>query len=192
LKTRNWLSVILVLVLLAVYYIMGTDFLKQRRESQHVSSDIADVTLALAQIPPTPTDLEERLRTAEAELKAAQEFFPEQLNTTVVVKDILQLADSLDVKAVPMVTQPWMVVDVSGNNYSVFRLSVTATGIFTNLVSFIDHLESGEPTTLVIESAQMERPSETPEETDNSWYEVQLDIAVYARAPIDAEKERGE
>jgi hypothetical protein len=192
LKTRNWLSVILVLVLLAVYYIMGTDFLKQRRESQHVSSDIADVTLALTQIPPAPTDLEERLRTAEAELKAAQEFFPEQLNTTVVVKDILQLADSLDVKAVPMVTQPWMVVDVSGNNYSVFRLSVTATGIFTNLVSFIDHLESGEPTTLVIESAQMERPSETPEETDNSWYEVQLDIAVYARAPIEAEKERGE
>jgi hypothetical protein len=189
LKTRNWLSVILVLVLLVVYYLMVTDYLKQRREHQNLSSDIADVTQALAQIPPTPTDLEERLRTAEADLKAAQEFFPEQLNTTAVVKGILQLADSLDVKAVPMVTQPWTVVDVRGNNYSVFRLSVTATGIFSNLVSFINHLESGEPTTLVIESAQMERPSETPDEVDNSLYEVRLEVAVYARAPTITEKE---
>ncbi len=130
----------------------------------------------LALIPPSPPDLDQLLSAARAEYEAAREEFPEDLNTTMIVNGILEIVEETGVKAVPLVTQPWSPESYGDHVYSVFRLSVTASGAFTDLSGFIARLESGEPRTLVIKSLVADRLLEAPGE-----FEAKMEIAVYAR-----------
>jgi len=116
------------------------------------------------------------LSAAQSRLEEAQNSFPDILNTTGIINAILRLADEVGVKAIPLVTQPWAVENISDQDYSVFRLSVTATGTFTKLSGFIHRLETDEPATLVIESLLTDRAPETDEELV-----AELEIVVYAR-----------
>lgn len=180
------------LALLVVYYLMATDYLKQRREHKTLASQITETTQMLAQIPLPPADLEQRLSEAQSSFEATQNSFPDRLNTTRIINAILRLADDVGVKAIPLITQPWTVESISDQNYSVFRLSVTANGTFTKLASFINQLETGEPQTLVIESLLVDRVTDTPGEEGEIPVEAKLAIAVYARPPAADEKEKAE
>jgi Tfp pilus assembly protein PilO len=164
LKTRSWLFIILILVLVAVYYVMGTGYLKQRQEYRAMASRLDEVAQILAQIPAFPTDLEEQLNEAQRSYEAVRDSFPDQMNTTGVINAILGLADDTGVKAIPLITQPWMPININNQDTSVFRLSVTASGEFTRLVDFIDRLETGEPPTLVIESMLVDRTTDITDE----------------------------
>lgn len=182
-KTRKLLIAALVLVLLAVYYIIGTGYMKQRRDNQALASRTEEATQLLAQIPPSPTDLEARLSAAQSSYIETQNSFPAPLNTTQIINGVLRLADEAGVKAVPLVTHPWTTENISDYDYSVFRLSVTATGDFTRVADFIDRLESGGPPTLVIESLHVERVTDVQGEESASPFAAQLEIVVYTRPP---------
>ena len=67
-KSRKLLIVILVIALLAVYYLLGTDYLKQQRDNEALASQIIVEQDILAQIPQPSTDLEMQLSEVEAEL----------------------------------------------------------------------------------------------------------------------------
>lgn len=189
-KTKKILISILVLVLLAVYYLMTTDYLKQRQENQTLASRAEEAAQLLAQIPPSPADLEQRLSAAQSSYAETQNSFPSPLNTTQIINGVLRLADDAGVKAIPLVTQPWTIETISDHDYAVFRLSVTVTGDFTKLVSFIDRLETGEPPTLVIESLLIDGVTDMPGEENALPAAAQLEIVVYARPP--APRENGE
>jgi Tfp pilus assembly protein PilO len=183
LKTRNWLITILVLALVVVYYLMVTDYLKQRRENNTLVSQVAETTQALAVIPLYPDDLAQQLSTAQASFDAARNEFPERPNTTGIINSILRLADDTEVKAIPIITQSWTVENISDYDYAAFRLKVTATGTYAKLVDFISRLETGEPKTLVIESLNAERTTETYGEEETAVFEAKLEVVVYARPP---------
>lgn len=172
------------LALLVVYSLMATDYFKQRREYRAMASRTNEVAQLLAQVPPPATDLEERLSAAQSRLEEAQNSFPNILNTTGIIDAILRLAEEVGVKAIPLVTQPWTVENISDQDYSVFRLSVTATGTLAKLSDFISRLETDEPATLVIESLLMDQATETDAE-----FEAKLDIVVYARPPSPTDNE---
>ena len=74
-KTRRLLIIILIAALLAVYYLIGTDYLKQRNQKATLASQIAVETETLAQIPLPPADLEQRLADAQNGLDAAKNIF---------------------------------------------------------------------------------------------------------------------
>jgi hypothetical protein len=192
LKTRSWLFIILILVLVAVYYVMGTGYLKQRQEYRAMASRLDEVAQILAQIPAFPTDLEEQLNEAQRSYEAVRDSFPDQMNTTGVINGILGLADDTGVKAIPLITQPWMPININNQDTSVFRLSVTASGEFTRLVDFIDRLETGEPPTLVIESMLVDRATDITDEEESLLFVAKLEIAVYARSPAIEENEKVE
>jgi len=177
----------LVLVLLAVYYIMGTGYLEQRREVKALASRAEEAAQMLAQIPPSPADLAERLSEAQSNYEAAQDSFLGQMNTTSIIDTVLRLADEAGVKAIPLITQPWTTENISDLNYAVFRLSITASGDFTGLAGFIDRLGTDEPPTLVIESIVLERATDTGEQV--APFEARLEIAVYARPPAGGQEE---
>jgi hypothetical protein len=170
-----------VVVLLVVYYLMGTAYLKQHRENKTLASQIQEMTLMLAQVPVSPADLEQRLKAAENDFETTRTFFPERLNTTQVVNSILRLAENTGVKAIPLVTQPWSLENVGGYDYSVFRLDISVTGTFTKLVNFINQLETSELQTLIIESLSAERITDNPREEDTIPVGASLAIAIYAR-----------
>lgn len=177
------LITVLVLVLLVVYYLMATDYLKQHRENKTLASQIDEMTQMLAQIPPSANDLEQRLNAAQSDFEATQNSFPDRLSTTRTVDFILKLAEATEVKAIPLVTQPWGIERVGSYDYSVFRVDVSATGSYTNLVKFINQLETSELKTLIIESLSVERLTDKPREGGTIPVEASLAIAVYARPP---------
>jgi hypothetical protein len=194
-KTRKLLIALLAVVLLAVYYIIGTDYLKQRQEHGELSSLISMEKETLAQIPPQPADLETRLSDAQAGLEEAKSTFPERLNSTRIIDVILKLADNIGVKAIPLLTQPWTTESVEGNDYSLLRLHITATGTFIQISDFLSQLENGEITTLVMEQVAIDSPT-TPfggEAVNDGTIEVntRLEIAVYSQSPptIEIEEE---
>jgi hypothetical protein len=186
------LITVLVLVLVAVYYITVTDYLKQHRENKILASQTNEMTQMLAQMPPTPADLEQKLKAAQSDFKATQESLPDRPNTTKTVDFILKLAETTEVKAIPLETQPWDIERVSGYDYPVFRLSISASGTYANLANFINQLESSELKTLIIESLSVERAADKSGEEGTIPVEAKLAIAVYARPPVGDETGKAE
>lgn len=170
---------LLIIILLVVYYSFGTGYLKQRQAQKELTSQIADVTQILAQIPKPPQDLEQRLAVAQANLAAEQNAFPTRMNTTQVINTILELAADCEVKAIPLVTQPWSTEIVGEHDYSVFRLSVVAEGSLPQLLTFISKLENGEFDTLLVENLSVTAESNPSEEAVTLPAAI-LNLAIYA------------
>ena len=174
---------LLIIILLVVYYLLGTGYMKQQKEHEALTSQIADVTQTLREMPKPPQDLEQRLAAAQASLIAEQSAFPDKMNTTQVINSILELADNCEVKAIPLITQPWSIEEVGQHGYYVFRLNVAIEGSLSQLLTFVDELENSEFETLVVEGLKVTRVTEQPEETAEGTVPVtaSLDLAIYAR-----------
>jgi hypothetical protein len=173
--------VILIIILLVVYYSFGTGYLKQRQAQKELTLQIADVTQTLALIPEPPQDLEQRLAIAQANLAAEQNAFPTKMNTTQVINTILELAADCEVKAIPLITQPWSTEMVGEHEYSVFRLSVVAEGSLPQLLTFISQLENGELNTLLVENLSVTTENQ-PSEEAVTLPVATLNLAIYARS----------
>jgi Tfp pilus assembly protein PilO len=186
LKTKKLLIILLVAALLIVYCFLGMGYLKQHNEHKVLASQITEANQTLAQIPKPPDDLEPQLAAARASLDTVENSFPREMSSTKIVNAILKLADNCEVKAIPLTTQPWKEVDISGHSYSVFRLNVAVTGTFAQLVSFLSKLENGEPQTLIVEDLSVTRVAEpsgeegTPEGT--IFVNTSLDLAIYTQS----------
>jgi hypothetical protein len=195
-KTRKLLIVILAVALLAVYYLLGSDYLKQRHEHEALASEIAGANRTLSEIPAPPADLEQRLTDAQAGLCTANETLPEPLNSTRIINVILRLADETGVKAIPLVTQPWTVESIGEVNMSVFRLNIAVKGTFSQVSGFLDRLENGETETLVMEYATIDSITAPfggeGVQDDTAQVDARFDIAVYSRAPAIEVDEEGE
>lgn len=183
------LIAILIISLLVVYYIFGMDYINQRQEREALAFQIATVTQALAQISDPPQDLdnlERLLELAQERLAAEQSTFPSRLNSTEVISTILELANSLGVNAIPLVTQSWATEVVGENNYDVLRFTVAAEGNFSQLVNFVSRLENGEYQTLVVEDLTVDRVTPLSEEETGSGgailFIASFDLAIYAQS----------
>ena len=186
-NTKKLLIPLLIAVLLVVYYLLGTGYLKLRQDNTALASEITDVTQALAEIPASPADLEQRLATARTSLDATINEFPGKLNTTMIVNNILELADDGGVKAIPLSTQPWAIERYGDYDFYVFRLNLAAMGTSAQLVCFLTQLENGEMPTLIIENLSVNKESEmsVAESISESTTQIEanLDIAVYCQSP---------
>lgn len=179
------LITILIIVLLVVYYLLGTGYMKQRQENDALTSLITDITQILGGMPELPQDLEQRLTAVQASLIAEQGAFLVRMSSTEVVDTILKLADDSDVKAIPLVTQPWSTQKVGDHSYDVFRLDVAVEGSFSQLLTFVAKLENGEFKTLLVEDLSVTGVAEQSEGETVSWGTMpvvaSLNLAIYAR-----------
>ncbi len=184
-KTRGLLVAALIIVLLVVYYIVGTDYLKLRSQNRDLALQITDTTGLLAQTQTSAGDLETRLAASRAGLDAAKKAFPQNLNATQIINTILKIARETGVKAVPLVTQDWTGEQVNGFSYQVFRIHINVTADLERLSDFQERLETGEIETLVIEHLEVERVDNVPwgEGVADQSPDVTagMDIAVYSR-----------
>jgi len=178
-KSWKWLVVTLVVALLVVYYILGTDYLEQRRQNRSLASQIPQMEAALAHIPVPATGLEQELADALADLEAAEITFAGETDDTKIVESILRKADKTGVKAVPISTGPWGTESILGRDYAVFQLTISALGDLTHLQDFITQLETDEPETLVIEKLRVAWASSAS--GDNVTAEIEA--VVYAPPP---------
>ncbi len=178
--------VILIIMLSVVYYLFGNDYLSQRQEQKSLTSQLAEVTPTLSQIPEPPQGLEQRLELAQATLAAEQSKLPSEVDTTQVIDTILRLADDCGVKAIPLATEPWTEEKIGEHGYDVFRLSMAVDGGFSQLVDFVKKLENGEFNTLIVEKLSVSRLSQQFEDETVAegimLITANLDLAIYTQS----------
>ena len=179
------LVAVLVFILLIVYAYLGIGYIKQLKERDALSTQITWVGEMLREIPEPATDLSQQLAAAEASLAVEQNEFAREINITEVVNAILELANDCQVKAIPLVTNPWTTQKVNQHDYHVFRLNVAVEGSFSQLVSFIGKLEDGEFKTLIIKELRVSKLSNQSEEghipEDTIPVIAKLDLAIYTQ-----------
>ena len=183
-KSRKTLIILLVVALVAVYYIFGSGYLNTRRSNASLNREIGASTQQLALIPLLPANPTQRQAAASADLQAQLNRFPEELNTTQILNGILKLAQAEGVNAVPLITQQISAISTNGTNYPAFRLSVDAKGTYAQVAGFINDLETSRPSTLVIEDISLAITSANNTNTngiDVTPVDVLLNIAVYSR-----------
>jgi hypothetical protein len=175
---KSWKSfvVLIVVVLLASYYWLGTGLIKENRRNSSLITDIAGLTAVLHMTPGTTPDLDQRLSVAQAGLAAAENTFAGETDDTRIVNSILRMAEEAGVKVVPISTRPWSIEQISGRDYSVFNLTVSVAGDFQQVQSFIRQLENSEPPTLAVKYLKVDRVSADP----GAGITADLDIAAYA------------
>ncbi len=179
------LIAILIIMLLVVYAYFGMGYVRERKEHEALTSQITDISQTLAQIPAPPQDLEQRLETVRASLVAEQSAFPSKMNSTQIIYTILKLANDCEVKAIPLITQPWSMENVGEHDYHVFRLDVAVEGSFSQLVSFLSKLENGEFKTFIVEDLSVTRVTEQSEGQTVTEGTIpvttSLDLAIYTQ-----------
>jgi hypothetical protein len=193
-KKGKLLIILLIVALVVAYYLFGTGYLKLRQENEALASEITSVTGNLMQIPSPPADLEQRLAAAQAAFNATKNEFPEKLNTTQIVNTILELADDVGVKAIPLVTKSWTTESINQHDYSVFRFDVVIRGTSEQLAGFLRRLEHDEIETLVIENLSVNKENEASVKVSISKaatrINASLSIAVYAQSPVAEPEEK--
>jgi Tfp pilus assembly protein PilO len=170
--------IIAIVALLAVYYFLEMDYLRKCQGHEALAAQINGATQTLAQTPEPPQDLEQRLAAAEASLAAVQVDFPRDLNSTQVINSILKLADECQVRVIPLATRPWSLESI-GEGYHVLRINMVIRGSFSQLVSFVSQLESGEFGTIVVEHLSVKGGTGPAVETIPVT--AYLDLAIYTQ-----------
>jgi hypothetical protein len=188
-KSRKIVLILVIAALLVAYYWLGTGYLKERRQNNTLSADITETMLLVAEIPPSDPDLRQRLEAVQAELDTASSTFPVEPNTTAIIKTILQTAENIGIKAIPLVTRPWAIETINDYDVSVFRLNLNVSGTSAQFSDFLYQLENGETPTMIIEYLTVNREDETSFQESlaegSTRIMADLDIAIFAQAPKD-------
>jgi len=173
-----------VFVLLAFACFLQIDYINQQRAQELLRAQIAEATQALGvqkTIPVSIDELESRLAQAKASLVAEEENFPAEMNSTVLIDNILKLAGESGLRATPLVSEPWSVLTVGEHDYNVFRFNLSVGGSFSQLVSLVSKLEDGRFKTLVLEKVSVTVPKESEEASAGVVMPVAatLHLAIY-------------
>ena len=186
-KTGKWLIVVLVIALVAVYYILGTGYLKLRRGDTDLNTQIEAARATLIIMPPAQSGLEQRLADAEARLTVAESSFSGETDDTLIINNILKLAEKTGLTAIPLSTQPWVVENLFNRNYDVFSMTLSLKGDFSNLQDFIQQLENSGMETLVVKDLKIERDpvitSDNVTSVSSDNVTAYIEIAVYNLTP---------
>jgi Tfp pilus assembly protein PilO len=183
--TKKLILIVVILVVVVAYYILGTGYLKGKRQNAALAVDIEETTQLLLEIPSPPTDLEERLEAVRTELDSTLNRLPAETNTTKIINYILQLGESSGVKVIPIITKSWETEDYDGYEISVFRLNLSVHGTSYQFRQFLSSLECAEFETLIIQNLQINRHDDSLylKSISSGSVEVHTDIqlAVYGR-----------
>ena len=76
------LIILLVIILLVAYAYFGMDYMKQHEKHEALTSQISDVSQAIAQMPEPPEELEQQLAAAQASLADKKSALASPLTST--------------------------------------------------------------------------------------------------------------
>ena len=172
--------------ILLSYAVLGATCARQQRDKNDINAQILQLRPALLQTTgraesrprPDLAELEQRLALAQARLAAEQASFPAELSSTELSDWVLQLAQETRLKALTLRAKPISTEKIKGHTYKILRLEVDARGSFSELTDFIQRLEEGKFTTLVLAKVSM---TVTPGDLG-----ARLSLALYAQLPPQA------
>jgi hypothetical protein len=166
---------VVILALFAVYYFLGTGLVKQRHDNKALASQLTEKSSELARTLTPSQNLDARLAEAQQNLADAISTIPTDLSSTLVINDILKLAEACDVKAVLLTANPWTAVS-NEQGYHVFKITMSLKGDFAKVHFFLYQMENVEFDSIIIEGLNVSRDNAMP-----ATVNVNLNLAIYSR-----------
>jgi hypothetical protein len=174
-KTLLIILAVVTLALFGAYYVLGTGLVKQRHDNQALASQLDEKSSELSRILTPSQNLDAKLAEAQQNLADAIGIIPTDLSSTLVINDILKLAEACEVKAVLLTANPW--TDVSNEQgYRVFKITISLEGDFDKVHFFLHQLENVEFESIIIEGLNVSRDN-----SDSDMVHANLSLAIYSR-----------
>ena len=178
----NKIAIILIsAVLLVVFGLLAMDYIKQGPEQERLLSEIEEVDQSREALPEPSTAFSELLAVVQANLLAEYETIPDEISSSDVIDTILSLAQEIGVKAIPLITQPWMDQHIGENTYRIFRINVEIKGLFSQVREYVSRLESGGFNTLIVERLVIDVEDEEVYAGEATPVEASLDLAIFTQ-----------
>lgn len=143
-------------LLVAFHAILGLLTLRLSQEKSQVEADIAVAQRVLrASQTQSLTQLEEQLRQAEARLGTMQGTFPERVNATSFISEVLAVAQNHQVRVTSVQGRRPKEQKIGQHQYVVAPYAITVQGQPFALVDFTGALQQTQQQTLIVRTAQL-------------------------------------
>jgi hypothetical protein len=173
----SWLGVIAVIALIAVNFLMWKDYFAEKSQIEVLQNQVVSVNELAAQVPQPPSDLESQLQQAQADLAAALQVFPANVDRNDVVAFILETAEACEVEMIPLISDG-LETEFTGSSYYVLKYSGTVTGTLINASNFITLLRNGDFPTMIVTGCVVERVTGVGTDVPDSDIEVTIDLSI--------------
>ena len=143
--TKRIIIATITILLLIIFVRWGPDFIQARvtdsanPQKTELTKSIDTANAAIAKVPERDAQLPLRLAQLEKQLADQGKTIPNSMDGELVINSILELADSCDVKAVPLQTSDWT---SAGDNYRVYTVQIAAKGDYEKIATFVSRMET--------------------------------------------------
>lgn len=135
------LILILVLCLIIAFAYQGADYFKQQKEQANIIGQMNTSVQTLAMQAKPPQDLNKRLEEAKLANQISVQFVTgNTVNSTEIINNVLQTADTCDLKTSPLTTNQWLKKSVGGSTYRMLPIEMNIDGKLSDLTFFMEKL----------------------------------------------------
>ena len=194
---KKWRVIMLTTVFLytgcmVVYFLWGIEPLylslveKPNNEHQQLVFQIESAKKELANMPNLVDERVTQLEITKELLSSEQNKIPSGLNINNLIRTIIEVANRYQVKAIPLRTTSPESEIIDRYHYSHWRISMSVSGKFQNIVNFVDNLDGKDLLTATIVSVVLERDGKNPEtssiQNDTAPVKGTLELIIYSNS----------
>ncbi|MFC1942245.1 hypothetical protein ACFLWU_03395 [Chloroflexota bacterium] len=199
LKIKIW-SVIKILVLslyigcVVTYFLWGIDYVylklveKPTREHEQLTLEIESSRNELANIPDLVFERGQRLVQAQELLANEQSKIPSTLNINNLVRNIIEIANECQVKAIPLHTTPPQSKILGQSSYNCWQIFMSVEGEFQNIANFVENVDGNYISTSTVVNTVLDRGKESQNSSNIQNYTAnvsgKIELVVYSRPQV--------
>ena len=191
---KKWLIIKLFVLSLCAGWIVafslwGIDYIylrlveKPTSEHEQLTLQIESSRKELANIPDLVVEREQQLEQAQELLANEQSKIFSALNINSLVRNIIEIANECQVKAIPLSTTPPQSKILGQYSYSYWHISMSVEGDFQNIADFVENVDGKYIPTATVVSTVLDQDKENPDSSNiqNSTASVSgtLELVVY-------------
>ncbi len=157
------LIMLLGVCMVVVYAYLLTDYFKQEKVQAAIINQTGDSSRVLALLALPPANLQAQLEQARIANQAARQAVSwDNINSTAIIKAVLQKAEACNLKANPLTADQWLKRNVGNKAYRILPLKLDLEGKLSDLTQFLGQLEDREAfPSLAIEDLSIDLNSQT-------------------------------
>jgi hypothetical protein len=173
------LGVAVLIIVIVVNVVVWRGYFDKQAQAASLKVDVQHVNELIAQAAEPPSELEEQLAAAQAELDALT-VFPQNVDRNDVFDFILNTADECQVTIIPLVSDGDS-AGGAGKSYKILQYHGTVSGSLGNVCNFMTRLHSGQYPTMIITECTIQRVSQTGavNSINDVTVQVSLNLALY-------------
>ncbi|MFC1902131.1 type 4a pilus biogenesis protein PilO [Chloroflexota bacterium] len=169
-------SLTLYLVCMVAYFLWGIDYVylglveKPTQEQEQLTQQIESSKKELANIPNLVVEREHQLVLAQELLANNQSRIPDTLNINDIVRNIIEVANECQVKAIPLSTTSPQSIIIGQSSYIYWSIPMSVVGDFQNIANFVESVDGKNISTGTVVSIVLNQNGENIDSSNTQNY----------------------